>query len=104
VYKLHLTADAEITFVLASGGHNVGIVSPPGGEASETRRHWRLRCHRAEAPHLAPARWLAESAPRPGSWWPAWHDWLAAHSGPRQRAAEPPAALDAAPGQYVLQR
>jgi polyhydroxyalkanoate synthase len=104
VYKLHLTADAEITFVLASGGHNVGIVSPPGGEASDTRRHWRLRCHRAEAPHLAPDRWLAESEPRPGSWWPAWHDWLAAHSGPRQRAAEPPAGLDAAPGQYVLQR
>jgi polyhydroxyalkanoate synthase len=104
VYKLHLTADAEITFVLASGGHNVGIVSPPGDAASAPRRSWRLRTHAADAPHLAPDRWLAETVPQPGSWWPAWHDWLAARSGHRQAAPSAPLALDAAPGQYVMQR
>ena len=34
VYKLHYMTQAEITFVLASGGHNAGIVSEPGHPAS----------------------------------------------------------------------
>jgi polyhydroxyalkanoate synthase len=30
VFKLHALTDAEQTFVLTGGGHNVGIVNPPG--------------------------------------------------------------------------
>src|SRR5262245_65601291 len=30
VYRIHLLADNEITFLLTSGGHNAGIVSEPG--------------------------------------------------------------------------
>ncbi len=30
VYKVHQLCDTDITFVLSSGGHNVGIVSEPG--------------------------------------------------------------------------
>ena len=36
VYKIHYLTPAEVTFVLTSGGHNAGIVSPPG--------HPRRRC------------------------------------------------------------
>ena len=40
-----------------------------------------------------------------GSWWLAWFDWLARHSSGERAAdrAAPPAALDSAPGSYVLQ-
>jgi polyhydroxyalkanoate synthase len=41
-----------------------------------------------------------------GSWWPAWHAWLATHSGRRVSARPRPAkaSLGKAPGSYVLQR
>src|SRR5690606_8370009 len=38
VYKLHLLTPSEITFVLTTGGHNAGIVSPPG----HPRRHYQI--------------------------------------------------------------
>ena len=34
VYKIHLLTDAEVTFVLTSGGHNAGIVSRAGAPAA----------------------------------------------------------------------
>lgn len=39
VYKIHLLCDAPIDFVLASGGHNAGIVSEPG----HPHRGYRVR-------------------------------------------------------------
>ncbi len=35
VYKIHLQTDTHVTFVLAAGGHNAGIVSEPGRPAPQ---------------------------------------------------------------------
>ncbi len=102
VYKLHHLCDAEITFVLASGGHNAGIVSEPG----HPNRHYQIACRAAHSPWLADQEWPQHAARHEGSWWPAWHGWLAAHSSALVRATPIPAhaALADAPGEYVLTR
>src|SRR5579862_8484400 len=38
VHKIHLLTDAAVTFVLASGGHNAGIVSEPGHKGRKIGR------------------------------------------------------------------
>jgi polyhydroxyalkanoate synthase subunit PhaC len=106
VFKLHLLTDAEITFVLTSGGHNAGIVSEPGHPG----RHFRVAVRKPGEPYVDPDGWLAEHAPRGGSWWLEWSAWLAARSG---QSIEPPplgnatagfATLEEAPGRYVLMK
>lgn len=101
VHKLHFLCPAEITFALTSGGHNAGIVNPPG---PESHRRYRLLTRPAEGPYLAPEEWLAHAAEHAGSWWPAWQQWLAAHSGARVKPPRMGAALADAPGQYVLEK
>ncbi|MDF1584911.1 PHA/PHB synthase family protein [Marinimicrococcus flavescens] len=106
VYKIRLLTDTEVTFVLASGGHNAGIVSEPG----HPRRRYRMMPMAAGDPYMAPEAWAAQAPSTEGSWWLAWADWLEARSGkpgtqPAMGAAEqgyPP--LVAAPGTYVTMR
>ena len=102
VYKLHHLCDAPIRFVLTSGGHNAGIVSEPGHPG----RSYRVADRPADGPWVEPAVWLQQATRHEGSWWPAWHDWLAAHSGRPRRATPIPAGqvLASAPGTYVMQR
>jgi len=102
VYKLHHLCEAEITFVLAAGGHNAGIVSEPG----HPNRHHQIACAPRGAPWIAPETWQQTAPRHEGSWWPAWHAWLAARSSARvaPKALPSSADLGAAPGQYVLQR
>lgn len=109
VYKIHLLTDAEITFCLTSGGHNVGVVNPPG---DGPRRSYRLATHTAEGRYMDPDAWTASTPNRDGSWWPAWEQWLANHGGdlvvPPPMGCKPPrssksVALADAPGQYVLE-
>ena len=77
VYKLHLQSDAtELTFVLTSGGHNVGIVNEPG---HPHRSYQMTTCKEGER-CLDPDTWQAETPVREGSWWPAWEAWLVKHS------------------------
>jgi polyhydroxyalkanoate synthase len=101
VFKLHLGTAAELTFVLTSGGHNAGIVSEPG----HSHRHFRISTRVAGAHTPSPADWARETPERQGSWWVEWAAWLDAHGMPR-RITPPPmgAALDDAPGRYVLEK
>lgn len=107
VYKLHLQADSEeLTFVLTSGGHNVGIINEPGHPG----RSYQMTTGKEGARYVDPDTWQAQTPRREGSWWPAWAEWLAEHStGP---VRPPPmgapengySALCDAPGTYVFQR
>jgi polyhydroxyalkanoate synthase len=105
VFKLHALTPAEQTFVLTAGGHNTGIVDPPGNP----RASYRVRTWHSGDRLLTPDEWLGATAPVAGSWWTPWSEWLARHSG-RPRVAPPSMGartlppLDAAPGRYVHQR
>ena len=104
VYKLHLLTDTDITFLLTTGGHNAGIVSPPGG----VPRTYRMMAKGRTDRYLDPDAWLAAAPQHDGSWWPAWRAWLDAGSGapvapPAMGAAAAGyAPLGDAPGSYVL--
>lgn len=107
VYKVHLLTDADVTFLLTTGGHNAGIVSEPGG--SGERRTYQIMGKNGYDRYLGPDDWIAEAPRFDGSWWPAWRDWLTDRSG---QADVPPPAMGApqagytpladAPGSYVL--
>ncbi len=107
VYKVdNLVRSDDFTFLLTSGGHNAGIVSG----AVNPKRRYRLGTRRLADPHLTPDEWVEAASLHQGSWWPAWQQWLAAHSSARTKppAIGAPAAgykvLDDAPGQYVRKR
>lgn len=101
VYKIHLMMNSDITFVLANGGHNAGIVSEPGHPG----RAYRLRERKRRGKFLGPDQWLQAATQYEGSWWCAWHEWLVAHDKPRMvMAPEVNDALPLAPGEYVFQK
>jgi poly[(R)-3-hydroxyalkanoate] polymerase subunit PhaC len=104
VYKLHLLADTEITFLLTSGGHNVGIVSEPGHPG----RHYRVGTKQPEHPYEDPDGWLRTAHAKDGSWWPEWVAWLDARSGepaaPPRFGAPGYEPLCDAPGTFVLEQ
>jgi polyhydroxyalkanoate synthase len=100
-YKIHFLVDADVTYLLTSGGHNAGIVAPPG----EQGHSYQVKTESADAPYVGPEEWL-KTAPRfEGSWWLEWTKWLAERSG---ELSEPPSmdladgqGLPDAPGDYV---
>jgi polyhydroxyalkanoate synthase len=101
VYKIHFLADSEVDFVLASGGHNSGVVSEPGHAGRSFRFH---PVRQSVGNYLGPDEWLAHAATGQGSWWPHWHKWLASHSSAKKIkpiVIAPEHVLADAPGQYV---
>lgn len=103
VFKIHYQVDADVTFVLASGGHNAGIVAPPG----EPGHTYRIKTEAAHATYTGPDEWLNTVPSVEGSWWPEWTRWLAARSGepvtPPQMGTgtDTGTNLPDAPGDYV---
>lgn len=103
-YKIHLLTRCEVTFCLSSGGHNVGVVNPPGPGVA---RSFQLATHGADDRYTDPDTWLETVPSREGSWWPDWQAWLAQRAGDR---VAPPTmgneaagytVLEDAPGRYV---
>ena len=105
VFKIHLLADTDVTFLLTRGGHNAGIVAGPDNAEGS----FQVLTRSATGHYLDPDTWTRIAPRFEGSWWPEWARWLASHSG---ELADPPAlgapaqgypALCDAPGTYVMQ-
>jgi polyhydroxyalkanoate synthase len=85
-------------FVLGASGHIAGVINPP---AKKKRNYW---VNGKAGPD--PQRWLETAQSVPGSWWPAWSEWLAQHAGEKVLARVKPGnrkhrAIEPAPGRYV---
>lgn len=108
VFKINLLTDSNVTFVLTSGGHNVGIVSLP---SKKTKRYYRISTLKESDRYIDAESWYHSTKPRNGSWWPSFEKWLAAKSSKKKIA--PPSIggnkekfkpIIDAPGTYIFQR
>ncbi len=77
VYKIHHLVEAAVTFVLASGGHNAGIVA----QVDRPGPFHQFMTKPAGDHHLDPDTWLATAPRIDGSWWTTYAAWLASQSG-----------------------
>jgi polyhydroxyalkanoate synthase len=100
VFKIQLLTDTEVTFLLTSGGHNAGVVSPPG----HPRRSYQIAVQSHQNTYVDAESWQATASHHEGSWWPAWLAWIEERSGESISARITPSALCDAPGTYVLQQ
>lgn len=102
VYKIHLQTDTHVTFVLAAGGHNAGIVSEPG----RPRRSYQIASVEDGQGWIDPDEWVAQAPVVQGSWWEAMHSWLNARSSAEIKppAIKPANVVCDAPGDYVMVR
>ena len=104
VYKINYQVDADVTFLLTSGGHNAGIVAPPAEQQSHS---YQVSTKKADTPYVGYDEWQMATPIVQGSWWPEWTKWLAVESG--EPCAPPPMGLPRgdslnlpdAPGDYV---
>ncbi len=91
-YRTTQLVSGEASYTLASSGHIVGMVSPPGNDKAAYRTN-------EECPADAD-EWLRGAEEHRGSWWEHWSAWAAERSGDQ---VEPPASPpgEPAPGSYV---
>ena len=90
---------APVKFVLSESGHIAGVINPPGSKYG----HWQ----NDELPKT-PDQWLEKATPVPGSWWPAWDEWVSQFGGGTVAARDPGSgrlrAIEDAPGSHVRVR
>ena len=98
-YKTVNLVSGPVRFVLGSGGHIAGIVSPPGPKV------WHMVTETENALPPTGEAWRGAAERRSGTWWDDWARWSSESSGPLQK---PPRmgsrkyrVLGDAPGQYV---
>jgi polyhydroxyalkanoate synthase len=110
VYKILLLTNADSTFLLTAGGHNVGILGLGERRAGRANRSYRISARSKGCCYTDPENWLASAERLQGSWWPAWISWLMDRSGTPEA---PPAMgacgdgyppLEPAPGRYIFER
>jgi polyhydroxyalkanoate synthase len=110
VYQVLRLVRAPTSFVLSSGGHNVGIVSPPSGPLAHPQASYRLASHLPGKAPADPDDWLDTASRHDGSWWPCWAEWLERHAVGKKVKPPPLEAMLSegrpleAPGTYVHQR
>lgn len=102
VYKIHLQTDTHVTFVLAAGGHNAGIVSEPG----RPRRSYQIASVEDGQGWVDPDDWAAQTPVVQGSWWEAMNTWIKERSSApvKAKVIKAEQALCDAPGEYVMVR
>ena len=102
VYQGAKTFGGQVTFMMAGSGHIAGVINPPGAKKYQ---HWINTCEHLPA---TVEEWQAGAREFPGSWWPAWREWLAKRSGGQVPARDPAAGplppSEDAPGSYVKVR
>jgi len=101
VYRTAQLYGPKTTFVLSNSGHLQSILNPPGNPKS----WYRVGPASADTPD----RWIPTATKHGGSWWPAWVEFLHAHSGEQVPSPPKPGAgiypaLAPAPGTYVFER
>ena len=107
VYKIgNLVKSDDYSFLLTSGGHNAGIIAGP----VHPKRHFRLKTKGLKTAQIGTQEWLQTTEKQLGSWWPAWQQWLQAHSSGQTKLPPMGAphkgypSIEDAPGSYVKQR
>jgi polyhydroxyalkanoate synthase subunit PhaC len=99
-----LVTDAEITFLLTTGGHNAGIVSVP----DRHDRKYQVKTKSNNDTYLDPDTWLATTPEKEGSWseWVLWLNKRSAETVHPPQIGAPERGLSQlgeAPGTYVFQ-
>ena len=101
-FRLCGLTGGPVRYVLATSGHILGIINPP--VTPPKRRYW---VGDATGQRDTEA-WREKTEKTSGSWWEDWTRWLSERCGPLGppppfgNANYPP--LEAAPGQYVLEK